>query len=192
MEEPRSDYAAFLRILNNHIINMEVLLNHDSVLRTRIVNIRSGQILLESQLPEGLVVSKDEITLFTSIPEITKDPSYEGFSDPNTRPESEELLEGYYKGIYFVIVDMKTHPNAYIKYPSFAEFREELPHGGFTGGYENSHGILEGWDYAHGGDLFVASLDRQLISRGKRYTTNEILMDICRVIDRIVIELGLE
>ena len=109
-----------------------------------------------------------------------------------------------YKGYEYVIMNLGTHPTAYVGIPERAAYiifqGEDLMesnlidvHGGIT--YENSYILDEnknkycngkwwiGWDYAHLND-FMANNDYGQYR--KMWTTEEILEDVKSVIDQII------
>lgn len=118
----------------------------------------------------------------------------------------EILFEGTYMGYRFYIMNLGTHPTAYVGIPitnklfgkSYDEiYRMEIDidvHGGLTysrnhlfGGEENTWFI--GWDYAHAGDYAGFSEKYPSLSRlsiyDKKWTTEEIFEDVVRAIEQI-------
>lgn len=117
----------------------------------------------------------------------------------------EVLYSGEYRGYKFDILNLGTHPTAYVENKNgFFDYEEAngatdyVPHGGFT--YldtahwdKSDETIYLGWDYAHWGDY--VSLDfgtkelNYLFIRDdhdmKRWTTTEIYEDVKTVIDRL-------
>lgn len=100
------------------------------------------------------------------------------------------LVHGQYKDVEFYIMNLGTHPTAYINIPSklCMNNHDLYVHGGITyseGTLETEHGMIEGnyvgWDYAHYGDYtgFLPSLS------GRKYTTQEILNDVKEAIDQL-------
>ena len=109
----------------------------------------------------------------------------------NTRPEI--LATGTYKCIKYYIINLGTHPAAYIEnvFGVVDEQDEDLnscpAHGGFTFNNPsywdyNERGCWLGWDYSHLnlGDYSGLELNfPRLANRGgKKWTTKEILQDI--------------
>jgi len=118
----------------------------------------------------------------------------------------EILFEGKYMGYQFYIMNLGTHPTAYIEIPETSKFfgktYDEIydmetdidVHGGLTysrnhllGGEENTWFI--GWDYAHAGDYAGYSEMYPELSRlsihDKKWTTEEIFEDVVRAIEQI-------
>lgn len=117
---------------------------------------------------------------------------------------SEVLCIGKYKRYDFFILNMGTHPTAYVRvpktHPFFGKFYDHCnpPHG-FSGGpftFADSssnfanfldkpipNGWYLGWDYAHSGDFIgCSSLE------GRKYTTEEIIADCKDVINYLLEE----
>lgn len=122
--------------------------------------------------------------------------------------KQEVLYSGEYKGYKFAIMNLGTHPTAYVEnkrgfceYDEANEATDYIPHGGFT--YlgkahwdESDKTIYLGWDYAHLGDYVsydfgIAELN-QIIESGigdldeKRWTTTEIYEEVKVVIDKLL------
>lgn len=117
----------------------------------------------------------------------------------------EILFEGYFKGYHFLIMNLGTHPTAYIEIPResklFGKDYDEIwdlteidVHGGpsysdsyVMGAKENSWFI--GWDYAHFGDYYGADSIFEgtgLYSKDdKKWTTAEIMQDVISGINSI-------
>ena len=108
----------------------------------------------------------------------------------------EWLVHDTYKGIEFVIMNLGTHPTAYIGVDKNSKLYGESDidlnvHGGVT--YTSSRLLNEqyeeclsgkwwiGWDYAHCGDYLPFLGDY-----GKRWTTQEMLEDVKSAIDEIL------
>lgn len=110
---------------------------------------------------------------------------------------NKELLRGNYRGFEYRIMDLGTHPTAYVKIPrNHPYYKKDWSndnidievHGGIT--YSRNYLTCEadhlsgwwiGWDYAHYGD-HLGWEDYN----GKRWTTMEILNDVKYVIDQCV------
>ena len=110
---------------------------------------------------------------------------------------NKELLRGEYRGFEYRIMDLGTHPTAYVKipkgHPLYKKDWEKIEnievHGGLTygrnylmGGNGKLDGWWIGWDYAHYRDHM--GYDPETV--GKRWTTEEILRDVTSVIDQCV------
>jgi len=113
---------------------------------------------------------------------------------------AEVLYSGEYKGYKFCIMNLGTHPTAYVecKLEDCNSYTDERldnisVHGGFTylgeayWGKENSTYI--GWDYAHYMDyagyevMFPAHMRS---AENKKWTTAEILEEVKSVIDQLI------
>ena len=118
-----------------------------------------------------------------------------------------EILDnGNYKGFNYYILNLGTHPTAYIEIPKEHElFNKEYDeiykhidlevHGGLTYSKEYLYiaedkeikGWFIGWDYAHYGDymgyeeLFI----EEIRTAGKRWTTEEIFEEVKRAINKL-------
>lgn len=116
----------------------------------------------------------------------------------------EILCEGTYKGYQFYILNLGTHPTAYIEIPRksklFGKSYEEIyrmgidldVHGGLTYSNDNLQTIQEnswfiGWDYAHYNDYagYEERLPKELRTDGRKWTTEEILEDVANAIEQI-------
>ena len=122
------------------------------------------------------------------------------YRQPSYVPErgNTELLRGEYRGFEYRILDLGTHPTAYVKLPrNHPYYKKDWSnpnidievHGGLT--YSRNYLTCEadhlsgwwiGWDYAHYGD----HLGWEDYYNGKRWTTEEILKDVTYVIDQCV------
>lgn len=106
-----------------------------------------------------------------------------------------ELLDtGKYLGFTYYILNLGTHPTAYIKIPENHKYYEKDydeinldVHGGLT--YSSKQLCLEneviegwfiGWDYAHYGDYlgYEEMFSREFRTNGKKWTTEEILKEV--------------
>ena len=119
-----------------------------------------------------------------------KQPSYVATRGNNV------LLKGKYKGMEYCILDLGTHPTAYVKLPRNHPYYKKdwlnaniniEVHGGLT--YSRNYLTCEadhldgwwiGWDYAHYRDHM--GYDPETV--GKRWTTEEILTDVIHVIEQ--------
>ena len=113
---------------------------------------------------------------------------------------NKELLRGHYRGFEYRIMDLGTHPTAYVKIPKghplykkdWMDWKHPIDdeievHGGITYSRDylycegkNLYGWWIGWDYAHYGD----HLGWEDYYNGKRWTTEEILTDVIHVIEQ--------
>ena len=115
-------------------------------------------------------------------------------------PKKEVLHSGEYKGHKFTILNLGTHPTAYVECKldncnSYGDERldEISVHGGFT-----YHGqaywdkadktIYLGWDYAHSGDYmgYYMKYAPDTLTNNKRWTTGEIFEEVKYVIDQLI------
>lgn len=109
----------------------------------------------------------------------------------STGSKNEILSTGYCFGLLYFILNLGTHPTAYIKIPKNHKFHgkdiDEIDidvHGGITyakdyvyaGNNEKIEGWFVGWDYAHYGDYggYEELVPKQYRVGGKRWTTKEI------------------
>ncbi len=113
----------------------------------------------------------------------------------------EILCEGTYMGYHFYILNLGTHPTAYIEIPResklFGKDYDEIDldvHGGLTYADSDLREVKEnswfiGWDYAHLGDYCgydVRWKGTELDSEeDKKWTTEEIFDDVVNVIEQI-------
>ena len=110
------------------------------------------------------------------------------------------LAHGTYRDFEYAIVSMGSHPCAYIGIPEGHRLYcqnmgsvecDMLPaHGGITYSQSGlgSVGLMDdkwviGWDYGHYGDYMELGGDKL---PGKKWTTEEILSEVQKVIDEIV------
>lgn len=119
----------------------------------------------------------------------------------------EILLEGTYKGYQFYILNLGTHPTAYVEIPRESKlfgkgynkiYEMEIDidvHGGLTYASDKLHSIKEntwfiGWDYAHAGDYagYEEILPSKIRTGGYKWTTKEIFDDVVSVIEQIIKE----
>lgn len=112
----------------------------------------------------------------------------------------EMLADGEYKGFHFYVLNLGTHPCAYIDVTETDLNGKEYTdidiscHGGLTYSREylntvDKKGWFIGWDYAHYCDFAGYELEMPIGIRmnGKRWTTAEIVEECKQVIDQITI-----
>lgn len=110
----------------------------------------------------------------------------------------ETLIDEEYKGFHFYVLNLGTHPCAYIDVTETDLNGKDYPdidiscHGGLTYSREylrtvDKKGWFIGWDYAHYGDFMGYELNIPVGIRvnGKRWTTAEIVEECKQVIDQI-------
>lgn len=131
---------------------------------------------------------------------MTKENSYEFYQD---RYKQELVFHKKYKGYEYFIVDLGTHPTAYVKVPKNSKFfgREYYTyddikvHGGLTYSsnhlnfykYSGKYNWFIGWDYAHAGDYYFDKiLEKYLFGNDKKYTLDEIIEDCKSVINQLI------
>lgn len=107
----------------------------------------------------------------------------------------EVLDTGYCFGLLYYIMNLGTHPTAYIRIPEgHKDYKKNYDdidlsvHGGLT--YSNNHlwisenqkteGWFVGWDYGHCGDYtgYEEMFPAELSSGGKKWTTEEIFKEV--------------
>lgn len=113
------------------------------------------------------------------------------------KEEAEVLATGFCFGLLYYILNLGTHPTAYIRIPKNNKFYkkqgEELNinvHGGVTytaeGLYINNgkkvEGWFIGWDYGHCGD-YLGFEEKYVkgLAKGKKWTTDEIFTEVREV-----------
>lgn len=113
----------------------------------------------------------------------------------------ELLYKEKYKGYNYYILNLGTHPTAYVEIPKkhelYGKHYDDIDinvHGGLT--YSDDELMLVkseswfiGWDYAHAGDYvgyYVDFLYNEVLKREKKWTTKEIIKDCENVIDQII------
>lgn len=124
-----------------------------------------------------------------------------------SEPKREVLLEGKFRDYQFYILNLGTHPTAYIEihsnsklygkgYFEIYELGLDIDvHGGLT--YANGNlytdsdiktGWFIGWDYGHFGDYlgYEKMFPVELQTQGKKWTTEEIFEEVCCAIDQII------
>lgn len=118
----------------------------------------------------------------------------------STKPIKEVLHNGQYKGYEFCILNLGTHPTAYVecKLKNCSSYGDERldgisVHGGFTyfgkGYWDNNEKDYLGWDYAHYMDYAGYELMFPESMRGfgnKKWTTTEIYEEVKSVIDQLL------
>lgn len=111
----------------------------------------------------------------------------------------EQIARGTYKGLDYYVLNLGTHPCAYIDVTdtSLHDIKYEeidiVVHGGLT--YSRSSlatvdkaGWFIGWDYSHYGDFTGADMmfPPELQFGGKQWTTEEIIDECLNVINQMV------
>lgn len=113
----------------------------------------------------------------------------------------EMLADGEYKGFHFYVLNLGTHPCAYVDVADsdlngthYSDIDIEC-HCGLTYSREYLHtvdkkGWFIGWDYAHYYDFAGYELEMpiDIITGGKKWTTSEIVNECKQVIDQITID----
>lgn len=112
--------------------------------------------------------------------------------------KEEVLCEGKYKNFQFYILNLGTHPTAYVEIPresilfgrGYSQIDIEV-HGGLTFA-DSSLKTVEypswfiGWDYAHYTDYIEYDIDFEFNRNAKRWTTEEIFEDVVSVIEQLI------
>lgn len=112
--------------------------------------------------------------------------------------KEEILCEGKYKNFQFYILNLGTHPTAYVEIPGesilfgrgYSQIDIEV-HGGLTFA-DSSLGVVEnkswfiGWDYAHCTDYVGYDIEFGFNSSAKKWTTEEIFEDVVSVIEQLI------
>lgn len=115
------------------------------------------------------------------------------------------LMDDFYKDYHFFILNLGTHPCAYVVLPEGHEFYGEsydnIPidcHYGITYSEDclNVYGIHEcfkqqnvwiiGWDYAHSGDYYAGLYNLGSSIHDKKWSTEEIFEEVKDVIDQLL------
>lgn len=115
------------------------------------------------------------------------------------------LMDDYYKGYRFFILNLGTHPCAYVVLPEGHEFHgesyDDIPigcHYGLTYSedYLNVYGVpkylkkqnvwIIGWDYAHSGDYYSGMYSLGKAIKDKKWSTEEIFEEIKDVIEQLL------
>lgn len=101
----------------------------------------------------------------------------------------ELLYKDKYRKYTYYILNLGTHPTAYVEIPKIHSKRQYdinvYVHGGITyvgNKLMDIDGYFIGWAYAHGGD-YLGFFER---IEGKQWTTEEIVEDCKSVIDQII------
>lgn len=115
------------------------------------------------------------------------------------KKQPEVLYSGEYRGHRFAILNLGSHPTAYIEnkmnISDYDDFRLENieVHGGFTfcdtgyWGNESEKISWLGWDYGHYGDFMgYYSTDNPFYYHTKQWTTAEIYKEVKSVIEQII------
>lgn len=115
--------------------------------------------------------------------------------DKNRSGEAEQIAAGTYKNFDYYVLNLHTHPTAYIDVTDSPlngwdyDYFDISCHGGL--GYSepilktvDKKGWFIGWDYANYGDY--ADYDSNMYRNGKKWTTEEIVEECKNVIDQIV------
>lgn len=111
----------------------------------------------------------------------------------------EMLADGEYKGFHFYVLNLGTHPCAYIDVTDTDLNGKDYSnidiacHGGLTYSDEylrtvDKKGWFIGWDYAHWGDYvgYEVLYSDNLRTNGKKWTTDEIVSECKEVIDQLI------
>lgn len=121
------------------------------------------------------------------------------------KEEAEVLATGFCFGLLYYILNLGTHPTAYIRVPKNNKFYEKEAgeidlnvHGGITYSEEGLYiekgrrveGWFIGWDYGHYGD-YLGFQNKYVkgLAKGKKWTTDEIfaeIRDVCYQIQSTV------
>ena len=118
--------------------------------------------------------------------------------DKNRPGSAEQIAGGTYKNFDYYVLNLKTHPTAYIDVTDSPlngcdEDIDISCHGGITWcdnfvKYINKKGWFIGWDYAHFGDYIDcgdAALNNMFLN-DKKWTTEEIVEECKNVINQII------
>ena len=112
--------------------------------------------------------------------------------------KKEILCEGKYKNFQFYILNLGTHPTAYVEIPRdsilFGKGYNQIDidvHGGLTFADSSLIGVKTnswfiGWDYAHCTDYIGYDIDFEFNRSAKRWTTEEIFEDVVSVIEQLI------
>lgn len=117
-------------------------------------------------------------------------------------PKREVLFSGEYKGYKFYIINLGTHPVAYVnvkkghkyRYKNYGEIDINV-HGGLSysekainTGDKIKQGWFIGWDYAHAFDYtgYEMPFTMKLQTKTKKWTTKEIFEDTKSVIEQLI------
>ena len=118
----------------------------------------------------------------------------------STEHKCEILYDGIYEGHKFAILDLGTHPTAYVecKIKGCTSYNDERlddirVHGGFTFFDKSRWSSPDetyylGWDYAHFGDFvgYELKFPSELRTDSKRWSTQEIFDEVKSVVDQLI------
>lgn len=109
--------------------------------------------------------------------------------------EAEQIAAGNYKGYNYFVLNLGTHPTAYVDVTHTSLYEKDYDdiilhcHGGLT--YSEPYlktvekkGWYIGWDYAHYGDYVYYGYETSI--NDKRWTTDEIVDECKSVINEII------
>ena len=113
----------------------------------------------------------------------------------SSKSKREVLDTGYCLGLLYYIINLGSHPVAYVKIPENSKYygRDDYDmdidvHGGITyskdylwiSKKQKINGWFIGWDYAHYGDYsaYEEKLPARFRTEGKKWTTEEIFKDV--------------
>ena len=118
---------------------------------------------------------------------------------------TELLCKGKYKNYNYYVLNLGTHPTAYIEIPKenklYRKSYDEIykigcdidVHGGLTYSDNELMGVKSenwfiGWDYAHCGDYcgYEEYMSESIRTYGKKWTTEEIIEECKNAIDQII------
>lgn len=122
----------------------------------------------------------------------------------------ELLYDAPYRNYHFYILNLGTHPTAYVEIPknhkfygiNYNDIDNIIVHGGLT--YSADHlfvakdkeiqGWFIGWDYAHWNDYlgYEENFPAYIRTYGKKWTTNEIIEECKNVINQIIDKVTVE
>lgn len=162
-------------------INDEMIKNSDNVTRCQIL--------------KGIITGENQYFAVTTLDEIKiKQMEY------SSERKREILFEGKYKNYQFYILNLGTHPTAYVEIPKRNKLYGKSyhyididVHGGLTYSEDYLKGIKEnswfiGWDYGHFGDYmgYQVKLPVDFSMYDKKWTTEEIFEEVKDVINQII------
>lgn len=117
----------------------------------------------------------------------------------------ELLCNAIYRGYHFYILNLGTHPTAYVEIPKISKFYRKhyddidiLVHGGLTYSNEElrigdntkmTNSWFIGWDYAHYNDYLGSNAlfgKFESDEFNKKWTTEEMIKDCFSVIDQLI------
>lgn len=110
--------------------------------------------------------------------------------------KTEVLARNIYKGCKYAVVNLGTHPSAYISMPYDHPYQKEddmfqidIPvHGGCTYigevvDWVGLPGKVVGWDYGHAGDYVGYNTND---SEGRKWSTEEMIEECHKAIDKLI------